>query len=367
MNIPYVNLAKQNTLLKKEILSAISEVLENGQFILGEKVEDFENSFAKLCGTKYALGVGTGTDALVLALRALNIGPGDEVITVANSFVSTASCIILSGAKPIFVDVGEDYNINPALIEKVINTHTKAILPVHLTGRPADMEAILKIAKAQNLMVIEDCAQAVCAEYKNKSVGSFGQLGCFSLHPLKNLNACGDGGVITMNDDMLYRKIQILRNNGFSSRNDCDVWSNNSRLDTVQAALLLVKLKYLKEWTDKRRANALFYQQHLSNLTQVKVPIEQPYEKSVYHTFVIRAENREKLIEHLEKKGIGTKIHYPIPIHLQPAAKELGYKPGSLPVTEKQSKQILSLPIYPGLTAKELKHIVNCICDFYQQ
>ncbi|MDP2922722.1 MAG: DegT/DnrJ/EryC1/StrS family aminotransferase [Candidatus Omnitrophota bacterium] len=367
MNIPYVNLAKQNTRLKKEILAAIGKVLESGQFILGKEVTTFEHSFAKLCGTKYALGLGTGTDALILALRALNIGPGDEVITVANSFVSTASCIALVGAKPVFVDVGEDYNINPPLIENAINSRTKAILPVHLTGRPVDMGPILKIAKAHKLAVIEDCAQAVCAQYKNKYVGSFGQIGCFSLHPLKNLNACGDGGVLTTNDEDLYKKIQILRNNGFSSRDDCDIWSANSRLDTVQAALLLVKLNYLKEWTDKRRANARFYQEHLADLEQVKVPREKPHEKSVYHTFVIQVEMREKLIKFLENKAIGTKIHYPIPIHLQPAAKSLGYKIGSLPVTEKQAKRILSLPIYPELTNKELNYIVNCIRDFYKQ
>jgi dTDP-4-amino-4,6-dideoxygalactose transaminase len=366
MNIPYVNLAKQNTQLKKEILSAMGKVLENGQFILGKEVADFEKSFAALCGTKYALGVGTGTDALILALRALNIGPGDEVITVANSFVSTASCITLVGAKPVFVDVAEDYNINPFLIEGAINSRTKAILPVHLTGRPADMDAILKIAKKHKLAVIEDCAQAVGAQYKNKRVGSFGEIGCFSLHPLKNLNACGDGGVLTTDNEELHKKMQILRNNGFTSRDDCDIWSANSRLDTLQAALLLVKLKYLKKWTDKRRANAAFYRQHLSDLAEVTVPSEQPYEKSVYHTFVIQAQMRQSLIEFLQNKGIGTKIHYPIPIHLQPAAKSLGYKVGSLPVTEGQAEKILSLPVYPELTNKELQYIVNCIHNFYQ-
>lgn len=366
MNIPYVNLAKQNMLLKKEILAAVARVLESGQFILGKEVKDFEKAFAGACGTKYALGVGTGTDALVLALRVLNIGAGDEVITVANSFVSTASSIALVGAKPVFVDVNEDYNINPLLMEGAINSRTKAILPVHLTGRPADMDSILEIAKKHKLAVIEDCAQAVGAKYKNKRVGSFGQIGCFSLHPLKNLNACGDGGMITTNDEKLYKKIQILRNNGFSSRNDCDVWSPNSRLDTIQAALLLVKLNYLKEWTAKRRQNAKIYQENLSNLAQVKIPLERPYEKSVYHTFVVQVERREELIKFLENKGIGTKIHYPIPIHLQPAAKDLGYKNGSLPVTESQAKKILSLPIYPELTQKELSYIVNCIRDFYQ-
>jgi len=367
MNIPYVDLAGQNKAIKKEILSAIGKVLESGQFILGKEVEAFEHSFAQLCGTKYALGVGTGTDALTLSLRALNIGHGDNVITVANSFVSTASCIALSGAKPVFVDVGEDYNINSSLIESAINSRTKAILPVHLTGRPADMAPILKIAEKHKLAVIEDCAQAVGAEYRGRRVGSFGKIGCFSLHPLKNLNACGDGGVLTTDDENLYRKLQILRNNGFSSRNDCDVWSANSRLDTVQAALLLVKLNYLKAWTDKRRANAQFYHEHLASLAQIKIPPEKPYEKSVYHTFVMQAENREQLIKFLENKGIGTKIHYPIPIHLQPAAKSLGQRKGSLPVTEEQSKKILSLPIYPELTAKELNYIVKCIHEFYGQ
>ncbi|MCK9614344.1 MAG: DegT/DnrJ/EryC1/StrS family aminotransferase [Candidatus Omnitrophica bacterium] len=367
MNIPYVNLAGQNRVVKKEILQAIGKVLESGQFILGKEVEAFERSFANLCGTEYALGVGTGTDALVLALRVLNIGPGDSVITVANSFISTASSIVLVGAKPVFVDVGEDYNINPRLIEKAINSRTKAILPVHLTGRPADMKSILEIAKKHKLTVIEDCAQAVGAEYREKCVGSFGTIGCFSLHPLKNLNACGDGGALTTNDRNLYRKLQILRNNGFSTRDNCAAWSDNSRLDTIQAALLLVKLNYLKKWTDRRRENAEFYQKHLSCLTQVKVPVERPYEKSVYHTFVIQAQDRDRLSNFLGRKGIGTKIHYPIPIHLQPAAKSLKQKSGSLLMTEKQAKMILSLPIYPELTTKQLSYIVNCIYDFYNQ
>jgi dTDP-4-amino-4,6-dideoxygalactose transaminase len=367
MRIPYVNLAKQHKAIKKEVLNAIGDIIDSGNFILGDEVAQFERAFAKLCGTKYAVGVGTGTDALIMALRALKIGVGDEVITVANSFISTASCIILVGARPVFVDVRGDYNIDPYLIEKAISRRSRAILPVHLTGRPADMEPIMAIAKKHNLFVIEDCAQAVYAQYRNKRVGSFGDIGCFSLHPLKNLNACGDGGVLTTNDENLYKQLQILRNNGFSTRDDCDIWSDNSRLDTLQASLLLVKLKYLKRWTEKRRRNASFYQEHLSNLASVRIPAEKPYEKSVYHTFVVQADKRDALSAFLTKHGIGTKIHYPIPIHLQPTAKGLGYKSDSLPVTEKQAKIILSLPIYPELSTRELKYIVKCIHNFYKQ
>jgi dTDP-4-amino-4,6-dideoxygalactose transaminase len=366
MKIPYVNLADQNVAIKNELLAAVDSVISSGQYILGKEVTDFEHHFAELCGVKYAVGVGTGTDALILALRALEIGPGSEVITVANSFVSTASCIVQIGAQPVFIDVTDDYTMAPSLIEKAITPRTRAILPVHLTGRPADMELIMAIAQAHDLEVIEDCAQAVCAEYKKQKVGSFGKIGCFSLHPLKNLSACGDGGVLTTNDVNLYKKLLILRANGIRTRDDCVAWSDNSRLDTLQAALLLVKLDYLDEWTEKRRGNARFYQQHLADLPQVQVPLDKPYEKSVYHTFVIQADRRDALRDFLGKHGIDTKVHYPVPIHLQPAAKELGYKKGSLPVTERQAKRVLSLPVYPELGQEKLSYIVNCIHDFYK-
>lgn len=364
MKIPYVNLADQHTAIKSELLSAVDAVFSSGQFILGERVREFERRFAELCGVKYTLGVGSGTDALILALQALEIGPGDEVITVANSFVATASCIACVGARPVFVDVRDDYNMDPSLIERAITPRTRALLPVHLTGRPADMQPIMDIAQAHGLAVVEDCAQAVSAEYRGRKVGSFGKIGCFSLHPLKNLNACGDGGMLTTDDEELHKTLQILRVNGLCTRDDCVAWSGNSRLDTLQAALLLVKLNYLDEWTEKRRENARFYQQHLADLPQVQFPIDRPYEKSVYHTFVIQTDQRDDLARFLREQGVDTRIHYPIPIHLQPAAEQLGCKEGSLPVTERQAKRVLSLPVYPELRPEQLGYVVDCIHDF---
>jgi len=365
MKIPYVNLAAQHAPIKDKLLAAIGNVIDHGQFILGDEVAEFERRFAKLCGVRYAVGVNSGTDALILALRTLGIGPGDEVITVPNSFVASASCIALVGARTVFTDVREDYNVDPALIEQAITSCTRAILPVHLTGRPADMDPIMEVAQAHGLHVIEDCAQAIYAEYKGRRVGSFGVAGCFSLHPLKTLNACGDGGMLTTNDVELYEKFKVLRNIGLQTRNDCVVWSHNSRLDTLQAAILLVKLGYLEEWTEKRRANARFYQQRLAELEQVQVPENKPHERSVYHVFVIQADDRDELKAYLADRGIGTAIHYPIPLHLQKAALGLGYQAGSFPVTEQQARRILSLPIYPELEIHELEYVVNCLYNFY--
>ncbi|MCK4967242.1 DegT/DnrJ/EryC1/StrS family aminotransferase, partial [bacterium] len=324
MKIPYVNIAAQHAQIKEEILNSVSKVISSGQFVLGNEVNEFERRFAEMCGARFALGVNSGTDAIILALMALSIGPGDEVITVPNSFITSASAVAFVGAKPVFVDVGEDYNINPADIEEKITPNTKAILPVHLTGRPADMDAILEIAKRHGLFIIEDCAQAVCAEYKGKQVGTFGDVGCFSLHPLKTLNACGDGGVLTTNSDELYESLSILRNNGLKSRDECKYWSFNSRLDNIQAAILLIKLKYLEKWTEKRRENARFYQEKLKEHPHIQIPVDKLYEKAVYHTFVVQAEQRDRLKEKLEQSGIGTSIHYPVPIHLQKPARELG-------------------------------------------
>ncbi|MEI7635766.1 MAG: DegT/DnrJ/EryC1/StrS family aminotransferase [Syntrophus sp. (in: bacteria)] len=367
ITIPYVNVALQHSLVKDELLKAVSDILDKGNFILGGEVNEFEKHFAALCGVKYAVGVNSGTDALILALMAIDIGPGEEVITVPNSFVATASCIKIVGARPVFIDVRDDYNMDPSLIESAITDHTRAILPVHLTGRPADMEPIIEIAGRYNLQVIEDCAQAVAAEYKGKRVGSFGRIGCFSLHPLKTLNACGDGGVLTTNDAGLAAKLKIMRNLGLENRENCVLWSGNSRLDTLQAAILLVKLKYLDDWTEKRRLNAEYYCKHLADLHQVHVPTDKTYEYSVYHTYVIQAENRDKLRAFLAEKGIGTGIHYPIPIHLQTVAEELNYRPGSFPVTEGQANRILSLPVYPELDKGQLNHIIDSIHKFYQE
>lgn len=363
--IPYINLKSQHAFLKSELLTAISEVIDKGNFILGEQVAEFERQFAQLCGVRYAVGVNSGTDALIFALKALGIRSGDEVITVPNSFVASTTCIRLLGAKPVFIDVGDDYNIDANQIAAAITPKTKAIIPVHLTGRPCDMEPILAIAQEKGIAIVEDAAQAVLAEYQGHRVGSLGKLGCFSLHPLKNLNACGDGGVIVTNDSELYDKLKIMRNIGLRNRDDCVLWSHNSRLDTLQAAILLVKLRYLKEWTQQRRQNAHYYQTQLAEISQIQIPQESEGKKCVYHTFVIQAERRDELRQFLSENGIGSAIHYPMPIHLSTVGKELGYTEGSFPVTEMQSRKILSLPIYQGLTVEQLEQICQTIKLFY--
>ena len=367
MNIPYVDLAEQHAPIKEKLLEAVGKVLDHGKFVLGDEVAEFEQRFAKLCGVQYAVALNSGTDALILALKALGIGSGGEVITVSNSFVSSTSCIVCAGAKPVFVDVEEDYLIDPALIEKAITSRTKAILPVHWTGRPCDMAAIVAIARKHKLVVIEDCAQAVCAEYRGQKVGSFGDAGCFSLHPLKTLNACGDGGILTTNNKDLYEKILALRDNGFYRRHECIYWSNNSRLDTIHAAMLLVKMDHLEEWTQDRRANAYFYKKQLRNVPQIQVPAEEKDMRAVYHTFIIQADHRDELQAFLTGKGVGTKVHYAVPIHLQPVAKELGYKRGSLPVTERQADRVLSLPVAQSLQPEMLEYVVNIIQEFYKK
>jgi len=366
LKIPYVDLARQNTLIKDELLEAVGRVLESGQLIIGEEVREFERTFAEWCGVAHATGVNSGTDALIIALRTLGVGEGDEVITTANSFITTASSIACVGAKPVFVDVRDDFNIDPALIEAAITTKTKAVIPVHLTGRPADMETIMAIAKKRGLYVIEDCAQAVCSEINGRRVGSFGDIGCFSLHPLKTLNACGDGGVIVTDNPAYLAKFALYRDNGVQNRNFCKVWSANSRLDTVQAAMLLVKMKYTAQWIRARRENADLYCSLLKGVPQVQCPIDGRGEVATYHTFIIQAEKRDELQRYLADQGIETCIHYPVPIHLQEAAKGLGYKEGDLPVTERQSKMILSLPVYPELGNESIQYVAKCIQEFYK-
>ncbi|MGC2520377.1 MAG: DegT/DnrJ/EryC1/StrS family aminotransferase [Burkholderiales bacterium] len=340
--------------------------MDVGHFILGEQVAEFERRFADLCGVRYAVGVNSGTDALIFALRVLGIGAGDEVITVPNSFVASTACIRLAGARAVFVDVGDDYNIDPDKIASAIGPRTKAILPVHLTGRPCDMDAVLRIAKDRGVHVIEDCAQAILAEHKGRRVGAFGTIGCFSLHPLKTLNACGDGGMLTTGDPELYEQLLAMRNIGLKTRDDCVMWSTNSRLDTLQAAILLVKLKYLDRWTVRRRENAERYRQRLRGIPQIRLPLaEKEHQKAVYHTFVIQAPRRDELRAYLAERGIGSGIHYPVPIHLTGAGRELGYPPGSFPVTEAQARAILSLPVYPELKDEEIDLVCSNIKAFY--
>jgi dTDP-4-amino-4,6-dideoxygalactose transaminase len=364
MNVPYINLSLQHQLIKDELMPAVEKILMSGQFILGEEVKKFEESFSKIAGAKYAIGVDNGTDALVLALKALGIGKGHEVITAPNSFLASASCIALVGAKIVFADVREDFNLDPDKVEKAITKSTKAVIAVHLTGRPADMDALQKICKKKKIHLIEDCAQAVAAEYNEKRVGSFGTINIFSLHPLKNLSAAGDGGVLTTSNDKLYKYLSIARNHGLKNRDECDFWSMNSRLDNLQAAVLNVKLKHFEQWTERRRKIASLYYSRLKTLDMV-LPHDKPNEKAVYHTFIIQTKLRDKLKKFLADNGVDTKVHYPIPIHFQKAAEKLGYKRGSFPVTEKQVKTILSLPVYPELTDVQVNYICDKIIEFY--
>jgi len=364
IKVPYIDLKNQHALLKREIMVAIETTLDRCDFILGEEVEKFENSIATYCGTSYALGVNSGTDALFLCLKAYGIGTGDEVITAPNSFLASATVIAATGAKPVFVDIREDLNINPELLEAAVTKRTKAIIPVHLTGKPADMTPIMQIAEKHGLKVIEDSAQAIAAEYNGKKTGSLGHAGCFSLHPLKTLNACGDGGIITTDDKTLYDVIKQLRNIGLKNRDESDIWGYNSRLDTMQAAILNVKLKYLDEWTAERRKNAEYYRNKLADV--VKVPQEESYEKQAYHTFVIQVDKRVQLVNYLMEKGVETKIHYPIPIHLQKAAAGLGHKMGDFPVCEEIAGRILSLPIYQGLGEDKQQIVTDAIISFHQ-
>jgi dTDP-4-amino-4,6-dideoxygalactose transaminase len=365
-DIPYVDLRALQAPLKEAMLAAVERVLTHGKFILGPEVAEFEERFAELCGTRFAVGVASGTDALVLALRALDIGPGDEVITAPNSFVATASAIALAGARPVFADVGEEMNIDPDAISAAVTSRTRAILPVHLTGRPAAMDRILDVAGRHGLAVVEDCAQAVLAERDGRRVGSFGAIGCFSLHPLKTLSAAGDGGVLTTDDESLARRLRLLRNIGLETRDDAVVWSANSRLDTIQAAMMLAKLPFVDGWTEARRSNAAAYRAGFGAAAGLVVPEERTNERHVYHTFVVQAEERDEFRAYLGRRGIGTAVHYPVPIHLQTIGRALGHGRGDFPVAERQATRILSLPVRHGLTAQERDRVVAGVLDFIE-
>jgi len=368
VKVPYIDLEAQINTIKDEVMETVQNVICSGSYILGEQLQLFEKGISKTCNTKYAVGVSNGTDALVLAMKSLGIGVGDEVITVPNSFLASTSSIALTGANPIFVDVGNDLNIDPSKIESVITEKTKAILPVHLTGRPANMEPIMNIAQGHGLYVIEDCAQAICAVYDGDKVGSIGDIGCFSLHPLKNLNACGDGGVITTNNQGIYEWLLKARNHGLKDRDNCEFWAYNNRLDALQAAILNVKMKYLEKWIIRRREIAHLYHEGLKDL--IKTPqsfITNKHQlRSVYHTYIVQVNNRDELLLHLQTNGVDPKVHYPIPIHLQKAANYLGYTEGDFPITEELSRKILSLPIYPELIDSQICFTIEKIREFYE-
>ena len=361
--IPYVNLQKQWLEERDDLLPIIDKVLESAQFVGGDELDKFEEKIAKLCGTKYACGLNSGTDALMLALALSGIGKGDEVITPPNSFIASTAAIVHIGAVPVFVDVLPDQNIDSSKIEAAITEKTKAIMPVHLTGRMCDMDLIMDIAKKYGLKVIEDAAQSVGSKYKGRLSGSIGDVGCFSTHPLKNLNACGDGGFLTTNDEEIYKKSRSYRNHGMTNRNIVDHFGSVTRMDNLQASILNYRLDKLDEVTQKRRNNANFYYKGINN-NCLFIPEEKDSEFNVYHTFVVQTKYRDELKEFLHKNQIDTAIHYPVPIHLQPAANKLGYKIGDFPITEKQSKEILTLPVNQYLTKVDLERIVDVVNEF---
>lgn len=364
MKVPYTNFAAKNEQIKRELMDVFEQVLDSGKYIQGPEVSEFEKEFAKYIGTKFAAGIANGTCSLKLILQALDLPSDAEVITAPNSFIASAASIVLAGLRPTFVDVAEDMNINVDLLESAINEKTKVIMPVHLTGRPTKMDKIMSLAQKYNLYVIEDAAQAVGAKYIGQRVGSFGTAGSFSLHPLKNLHAFGDAGIVTINDKSMLSKISLLKNHGLSDRITCETFSSNCRLDELQASFLRIQLRKLDEWNEARRALANTYNEGLSDV--VSVPLENEHEFHVYQTYVIKAHRRDELQSFLRSQGIESIIHYPIPIHLQPAAKRLNYKQGSFPIAEKLSQEILSLPLYPGLSLSDQQFVIEKIHEFYK-
>jgi dTDP-4-amino-4,6-dideoxygalactose transaminase len=391
MNIPLVDLKAQYKTIEDKAIKAVSEVLSSAEYIMGKDVIEFEKEFAEYVGVKHAISVGNGTDALVIALMACGIGEGDEVITTPFTFFSSAESISFLGAVPVFVDVEKDtYNIDPLKIEEKITERTKAIMPVHIFGQPTKMDEIMAIAKKYNLKVIEDAAQAVGAEYKDKKVGNIGDVGCFSFFPTKNLGCAGDGGIITTSDDNIAVIAKALRTHGsgensqraynllnnineeveISKGHDDTVYNPlkyynyligfNSRLDTVQAAILRIKLGIIDNWNETRRKNAKMYDEKLKE-TSLILPMTIAEGKSVYNMYVVQSENREEVINKLKEKGISTGVYYPVPMHLQKVYKNLGYKEGDMPVAEYLSHRTFAIPIFPELSLEQKEYIVDTI------
>lgn len=362
IKIPLVDLKAQYQSIRQEVNESIERVLENTSFIMGEEVKIFEASFANYINTGESLGVASGTAALLLALKACDVGPGDEVITTAHTFFATAEPISILGATPIFVDIDPlTYNINPNLIEAKITERTKAIIPVHLYGQPADMPQIMKIAKKHNLYVIEDVAQAHGAEIDGQRCGSIGHLSCFSFYPGKNLGAYGDGGGVSGTNTELLATVRKLRDHGRVSKYEHDIIGLGERLDGLQAAILDVKLKYLEEWTEARRTVADKYVERLTGVDGVFLPHETQNVRHVYHLFVIQVENRNATLKYLNENAIGAGIHYPIPLHKQPAYAKLGYDKQYLPYTETAADKILSLPMFPEITDQQIDRVVQTL------
>jgi dTDP-4-amino-4,6-dideoxygalactose transaminase len=376
MNVPFLDLKVQYKQIEHEVLPMVIEAMTNGAFIGGPQVLGFEKEFAEFCESKYCAGLNSGTDALRFALMAVGVGPGDEVITVPNTFIATTEAISQVGATPVFVDIDErTYNMDPQKLEAYLNQRhahgamrsagrPKAVIPVHLYGQPADMDPIMEIAQNNNIIVIEDACQAHGALYNNRKAGSLGTIGCFSFYPGKNLGAYGEGGAIVTQDEEIANTIRMIRDHGQAKKYFHDIEGYNGRLDAIQAGVLRIKLKRLANWNHSRHENAAYYDELLSKVNGVTLPVEAGFASSVYHLYVILVDDREGLQQFLSDKGIGTGLHYPLPLHLQTAYAHLGYKDGSFPVTESVAKRLISLPMFPELTREQIEYVATSIKQF---
>ncbi len=364
MQVPLLDLKAQYAGIKEEVLAAVSEVLESQRCIGGPKVAELEEKIAAISDCKFAVGVSSGTDAILNSLMSLDVGPGDEVITTPFTFFSTVGCIARTGAKPVFVDIDpRTFNINPELIEPAITEKTKAVMPVHLFGQMADMDPIMEIANKYNLAVIEDAAQSITSTYKGRKAGSIGTVGCFSFFPSKNLGGIGDGGMIVTNDEQLYERLFIMRNHGGKPKYYHSYVGGNFRLDPIQATALLVKLPHLNNWSKARRRNASYYGKRFAG-TVVQTPYISPDCVTIYNQYCIRVARRDEVMAHLREKNIGCEIYYPVPAHLQECFSYLGYKEGDLPESEKAAKEAMAIPIYPELTDQMKNYVVETILAF---
>ena len=359
------NYLKEQFLDYEEIFNQIKEVVKSNDFTLGEAVDELESLIAKEADTEFAIGVGSGTDAIRLTLKALGIGDGDEVITTAYTFYATIGAIATTGAKPVLVDVRDDYNINPEEVIKKITKKTKAIVPVHWSGRPCDMESLNKISQEFEIPIVEDACDALQAEYFGKRCGSLGTAGCFSFHPLKNLNVWGDGGIVTTNSEYLNEKLKHIRNHGLIDRDTCQEFAYNSRLDTVQAvvAKYLIQNK-LENITYSRRSNAQYLDEKLRQFKDIKLVPRDPNLKEVHHLYMFSFKKRDELVQHLKSQSIDAKIHYPIPMHLQPASRKYGYKEGDFPLSEKLARKTISIPVHEFITKTHLNQVISSIGSF---
>ena len=366
--IPIFDSKRQYAQIGEAVEKAVCEVMRSGSYILGQNTKSLEKELAEYIGVNYTIGLNSGTDALHLALRALDIGAGDEVITTAFTFVATAEAIGIVGAKPVFVDIDSDtFNIDPSKIEEAITPNTKAIIPVHLYGQPCDMDRIMDIAKRHNLHVIEDCCQAIGSTYKGKKVGSFGDFGCYSFYPTKNLGTMGDGGLLTTNSESLKDRVIALRDHGGAIRYHHDEIGVNSRLDEIQSAILRVKLPYIDEWNTKRRERASIYNELFSGCDDIITPKELDDTYCVYHQYTVKVPNRDEIFDKLHEAGIGAMLYYPIPLHLQKVNAHLGQGKGSLPVTERNTEIVMSLPMFPELTREEQETVASTLIKLVEE